>query len=42
MASEVCGVNMVIPNRNSEVDIYPGERETVLINNSLEVQRWVQ
>ncbi len=41
-ASEVCGVNMVIPNRNFEKDIYPGERETVLINNQLEVERWQQ
>jgi len=41
-ASEVCGVNMVIPQRNTERDIYPGERETVLINNALEVERWQQ
>lgn len=41
-ASEVCGVNMVIPNRNCEKDIYPGERETILINNALEVERWQQ
>lgn len=41
-ASEVCGVNMVIPQRNPEHDIYPGERETVLINNRLEVERWRQ
>ena len=41
-ASEVCGVNMVIPNRNCEDDIYPGERETVVIDNSLEVERWQQ
>lgn len=41
-ASEVCGVNMVIPNRNHEEDIYPGERETLLINNELEMERWQQ
>ncbi len=41
-ASEVCGVNMVIPNRNTDADIYPGERETVIVNNSLEVERWQQ
>ena len=41
-ASEVCGVNMIIPDRNTEADIYPGERETVLIDNALEVQRWQQ
>lgn len=41
-ASEVCGVNMVIPHRNHEEDIYPSERETVIINNDLEVERWKQ
>ena len=41
-ASEVCGVNMVIPHRNYENDIYPGERETVIVNNALEVERWQQ
>jgi hypothetical protein len=42
MASEVCGVNMVIPDRDHETDIYPGERETVIINHQLEVERWPQ
>ncbi len=41
-ASEVCGLNMVIPDRDCETDVYPGERETVLIDNHLEVQRWPQ
>jgi glutamate synthase domain-containing protein 1 len=41
-ASEVCGVNMVIPDRNTELDVYPGERETVIIDNQLELQRWPQ
>ena len=41
-ASEVCGINMVIPDRDYEHDVYPGERETVLIENNLEVQRWQQ
>jgi len=41
-ASEVCGVNAVIPDRNDEDDVYPGEREMVIIDNSLEVQRWPQ
>ncbi len=41
-ASEVCGVNMVIPDRDCEKDVYPGERETVLINSSLEIERWPQ
>jgi glutamate synthase domain-containing protein 1 len=41
-ASEVCGINMVIPGRDTAADIYPGEREMVVINNDLEVQRWNQ
>jgi glutamine phosphoribosylpyrophosphate amidotransferase len=41
-ASEVCGLNMVIPERNTERDVYPGERETVVIDNNLEIQRWQQ
>ena len=41
-ASEVCGVNMILPHRNTELDVYPGERETVVINNALEVERWNQ
>jgi len=41
-ASEVCGLNMVIPDRDFRQDLYPGERETVLVNNKLEVQQWPQ
>jgi glutamine phosphoribosylpyrophosphate amidotransferase len=41
-ASEVCGVNMVIPDRKGADDIYPGERETVVVDNNLEIQRWQQ
>lgn len=41
-ASEVCGINMVIPERDFEKDVYPGERETVLINNKLEIEQWQQ
>ena len=41
-ASEVCGLNMALPDRNYETDIYPGERETVMIDNRLEIQRWQQ
>jgi glutamine phosphoribosylpyrophosphate amidotransferase len=41
-ASEVCGINMILPNRNSQEDVYPGERELVLVDNGLEVQRWPQ
>ena len=42
VASEVCGINAAIPHRDYTTDIYPGERETVIINNSLEVQQWAQ
>ncbi len=42
VASEVCGVNMVIPGRDSSQDVYPGERELVVIENDLEVKRWNQ
>jgi glutamate synthase domain-containing protein 1 len=41
-ASEVCGVNMILPNRNSDADIYPGERETVIVDNDLQVSQWMQ
>ncbi|MGD0806604.1 MAG: glutamate synthase [Anaerolineales bacterium] len=41
-ASEVCGINMILPDRNSEADVYPGERELVIVDSSLEVQRWPQ
>lgn len=41
-ASEVCGINMVLPNRDTSADIYPGERELVLVDNELEVGRWQQ
>lgn len=42
ISSEVCGINEVLPDRNWENDIYPNERETVVINDTLEVQRWKQ
>lgn len=42
ITSEVCGINDVLPDRNLEEDIYPGERETLVINDQLEVQRWKQ
>lgn len=41
-ASEVCGIQMVIPNRDTERDVYPAERETVLVTNDLEIERWQQ
>jgi len=41
-ASEVCGVNMILPGRNIDQDVYPGERELILVDQALEVQRWPQ
>lgn len=42
ITSEVIGLNEVMPDRNPAEDIYPNERETVVINNDLKVNRWVQ
>lgn len=42
VSSEVCGVNQIMPNRDQALDIYPNERETIVITNNLEVQRWKQ
>ncbi len=42
IASEVCGINELLPDRRWEEDIYPNEREIVTINSALEVQRWKQ
>jgi len=41
-ASEVCGINRILPGRNAEEDVYPGERELVLVDEALEVRRWQQ
>lgn len=42
ISSEVCGVNQIMPERDQTLDIYPNERETIVITNDLEVQRWKQ
>lgn len=42
ITSEVCGINDIIPERDWQTDIYPNEREMVIINNDLEVSRWQQ
>ena len=42
ITSEVTGINEILPERNWEEDIYPHERETVVINNDLKVERWQQ
>jgi len=42
ISSEVCGLNVILPNRDKTADIYPDEREIVIINSEMEVQRWKQ
>ena len=42
IASEVCGLNAILPDRDVAEDIYPHEREMVIIGNDLAVQRWNQ
>ena len=42
IASEVCGINEILPDRDTSKDIYPDEREIVVIDNDLEVKRWKQ
>lgn len=42
ISSEVCGVNAIMPERDMSKDIYPNEREVIVINDELEVQRWKQ
>ena len=36
------GINEILPNRDTSKDIYPDEREIVVIDNDLEVKRWKQ
>lgn len=42
IASEVTGLNVVLPNRDPATDIYPNEREVVVVTEEMEVQRWKQ
>lgn len=42
MTSEVVGINDLLPNRDVSQDIYPNEREMIIINNDLTVTRWQQ
>lgn len=42
ISSEVCGLHAILPDRNPEQDVYPNEREIVLITPELEVKRWRQ
>ncbi len=42
VTSEVTGINDILGKRNPETDIYPNERETLVINADLEIHRWKQ
>jgi glutamate synthase domain-containing protein 1 len=42
ISSEVNGVNEILSGRDNQDDIYPNEREMVVVNNNLEVERWQQ
>ena len=42
MTSEVSGINDILPERDTSLDIYPTESETVIVTNDLAVQRWQQ
>jgi len=42
ISSEVCGLNEILPDRDWTTDMYPNEREVVVINDELEVARWKQ
>jgi len=42
ISSEVCGINEILPERDWTTDIYPNEREIVVINEELEIARWKQ
>lgn len=42
ISSEVCGLNEILPDRDAARDIYPNEREVVVIGNDLGVSRWKQ
>ena len=42
ISSEVCGLNVIVPDRDETKDVYPNEREIVMITPGMEVQRWKQ
>lgn len=42
ITSEVTGINELIPNRDLSKDIYPNEREMVVVDNDLNIERWHQ
>ncbi len=39
ISSEVCGLNEILPDRDPGQDIYTNERETIMIDNDLNVKR---
>ncbi len=42
VTSEVTGINELMPNRDISLDIYPNEREMVVVDNDLNIERWQQ
>lgn len=42
ITSEVCGLNAILPNRDISEDIYLAERDTLVIDNNLAMQKWIQ
>lgn len=42
ITSEVTGINEVLPDRSWEKDLYPAEREMLVVDNNLKVERWQQ
>ena len=42
ITSEITGINEVLPDRDWQTDIYPNERELVVVSNDMEVERWQQ
>ena len=39
ITSEVTGVNEILPNRDINNDIYTNERETIVVDNDLNIER---
>ncbi|MDD5456076.1 MAG: glutamate synthase [Candidatus Margulisbacteria bacterium] len=42
ITSEVNGLNVILPDRDKTKDVYPNERETVVVTNELRIERWKQ
>jgi hypothetical protein len=39
ISSEVCGANDIMPERDTNTDVYTHEREIVVIDNDLNIER---